>query len=229
MCIRDRSMLYVLEASTTIARKAGYAINNVSSGLFFQSALGIFSRLIMFVFMPTLGFLADTSQLYFSPVLLSYIFVPLAILGVYLLQVPLENLYGNIVLRLSEHGSYFKKTTIAYMPSYIFRKRNVIARPIAIAYVVAGVPYMISWAVLIMALILFQDYRGSILGLSTLFTGMYTLFNSVIIDPYLSKLGNYPNLIQVVYRHLLYLKLLTAIIAFFLYVIIYLLVLNFWL
>jgi len=117
------TILYALEASTNIARKSGYNINNASSGLFFQSALGILSRLIMFVFMPLLGFLADTSKLEINYFLLFYLLVPFSILILHKKSRSVEYFYGNIILRLSETGSYFKRAKSIYKSKPLFKKK----------------------------------------------------------------------------------------------------------
>lgn len=206
------SILYVLEASTNIARKSGYNINNASSGLFFQSALGILSRLIMFVFMPLLGFLADTSKLEINYFLLFYLFVPFSILILYTKSKSVEYFFGRILLRLSERGSYFKKSKSAYKSMPYF-KREILSLKFKISYVLVGIPFYVSWPLIILALIMFEDYRATIIGMSALFNGLYTLYLSVIVDPVLSKLGNYKNIITIVYDDIVFLKLISSTIS----------------
>jgi hypothetical protein len=192
------SLLYFLEASTNLARKAGYNIDNASSGLFFQSALSIFSRLIMFIFMPLLGFLADTSELEINFFLSFYLLVPFAIVILYFNNRIIEYFFGKILLRLSE--SLYK--------SKLLLKKEIFSLKFKISYVLIGIPFYISWPLIILALILFQDYRATIIGMSALFNGLYTLYLSIIVDPMLSKLGNYKNIISIVYDELIYLKLI---------------------
>ena len=220
------SLLYFLEASTNIARKAGYNINNASSGLFFQSALSIFSRLIMFIFMPLLGFLADTSELEINFFLLFYLLVPFTLIILHFNNRIIEYFFGKILLRLSERGSYFKKSKSLYK-SKLLLKKEIFSLKFKISYVLIGIPFYISWPLIILALILFQDYRATIIGMSALLNGLYTFYLSIIVDPMLSKLGNYKNIISIVYDELIYLKLISSTISVLLFFIITVLIVNF--
>lgn len=219
------SLLYFLEASTNIARKAGYNINNASAGLFFQSALSIFSRLIMFVFMPLLGFLADTSMLEINYFLLFYLLIPISIFALHSKKRKIEYFFGQILLRLKERGTYFKKAKSTYT-SKVLLKKEILSLNFKISYILIGIPFYISWPLIILALIIFQDYRATIIGMSALFNGLYTLYLSIIVDPILSKLGNYKNIISIVYDDLVYLKLISSIISFFLFFIITILIIS---
>lgn len=210
------SLLYLLEASTNIARKSGYNIDNASSGLFFQSALGILSRLIMFFFMPLLGFLADTSKLKINIYLLSFILVPLSIFLLYFYKFKVEYFFGNIILRLSENGSYFKKTNRRYKYTKL-QKRKILSQKFKVSYIIIGIPFFISWPLIILALILFEEYRATIIGMSALFNGFYTLYLSIVVDPILSRLGRFKNVISIVYDEILYLKLVSSLIAVLLF------------
>lgn len=220
------SILYALEASTNIARKSGYNINNASSGLFFQSALGILSRLIMFVFMPLLGFLADTSKLEINYFLFFYSLVPFSILILHTKSRSVEYFFGKIILRLSERGSYFKKSKSVYK-SKPLSKKEILSLKFKRSFILMGIPFYVSWPLIILALIMFEDYRATIIGMSALFNGLYTLYLSVIVDPLLSKLGNYKNIITIVYDELIYLKLISSTISVLLFFIITAIIVNF--
>ena len=74
---------------------------------------------------------------------------------------------------------------------------------------------------------MFEDYRATIIGMSALFNGFYTLYLSVIVDPLLSKLGNYKNIITIVYDELIYLKLISSTISVLLFFIITAIIVNF--
>ena len=182
------SLLYGLEASTNIERKAGYNINNASSGLFFQSALGIFSRLIMFAFMPVLGFMTDTNNLNLDFKLYLFILVPLTIFLLYLKRRPVELVFGQIITRLDENGSYFKKTDTKYFLKAPKNKKKILSHKFEFTYILAGIPFLLSWPLIIIALIFFGEYRATIIGLSAIFNGIYTMFLNLFVDPLLSNL-----------------------------------------
>ena len=105
-------------------------------------------------------------------------------------------------------------------------KKEILSLNFKISYILIGIPFYISWPLIILALIIFQDYRATIIGMSALFNGLYTLYLSIIVDPILSKLGNYKNIISIVYDDLVYLKLISSIISFFLFFIITILIIS---
>jgi len=219
------AILYCLEASTNIARKAGYNIKNASSGLFFQSALGIFSRLVMFAFMPILGFMTDTSMLHLDYKLYLFVVIPLMLIIFYLNKSKIELIFGQIIMGLSENGSYFKKSKSKY---YITKSnyKQILSPRFEITYIIAGIPFLLSWPIIIIALILFGEYRATIIGMSAIFNGIYTLYLNIIVDPILSKLGNYKNIIDSVYDRLLYLKIISSIITLLIFLILVSVLLN---
>ncbi len=51
------ALLFMVESSTSISRKAGYNIDNPSTGFVFQSSISLLSRVLVFMFIPLLGYL----------------------------------------------------------------------------------------------------------------------------------------------------------------------------
>jgi len=175
--------------------------------------------------MPLLGFLADTSMLEINYFLLFYLLIPISIFALHSKKRKIEYFFGQILLRLKERGTYFKKAKSTYT-SKVLLKKEILSLNFKISYILIGIPFYISWPLIILALIIFQDYRATIIGMSALFNGLYTLYLSIIVDPILSKLGNYKNIISIVYDDLVYLKLISSIISFFLFFIITILIIS---
>ena len=71
-------LIFLVELSTSISRKAGYVIGNPSSGFIFQSSLALVSRALVFMFIPILGYLSDKNLLSESylKILLLFGFIP---------------------------------------------------------------------------------------------------------------------------------------------------------
>ena len=53
------AILYGLESVSSIARATGIWSGNVYNGIVVQNALSLFSRLVMFLFMPVMGYFFD--------------------------------------------------------------------------------------------------------------------------------------------------------------------------
>jgi hypothetical protein len=119
------------------------------------------------------------------------------------------------LLRISESGSYFKKSKNNYKINFIkgnsFRKFKKLYLMAFIAYI----PYYLSWSLIIILLDKYNENRGLILGLSSVFNGINTIIITTIIDPKLAQLGNYNNIINRVYNDLIFIRLFVAIVTFF--------------
>ena len=203
------------EACTAIARKSGYSINNPASGFVFQSSLSLLSRIMVFVFMPLLGYLADTNNLSVSNLYLIMLFIPtpLILLMVYLFRYKLEKLITILLHRINVHGSFFKATT-----EHIKIKKNkkIILKnfkKLYASFVIAYIPYYLAWPITVLLMTEFNEYRATILGLSSIFNGINTIFITLLLDPKLTQLGNYPNIINAVYSDLLLLRFVSALIS----------------
>lgn len=210
-------LLFAVEATTSISRKAGYVIANPSSGFIFQSSLSLVSRALIFMFMPMLGYLSDKNNLIndYRGIILMYLFIPFFLWLVYLFRFKIEGLYGVLLLRISESGNYFKKTKNSYTVNTIkgnsFKKFKKLYLIVFVAYV----PYYISWSLIIILLDKYNESRGLILGLSSVFNGINTIIITTVVDPKLAQLGKYNNLIAKVYNDLILIRLFIAIVSFF--------------
>jgi hypothetical protein len=210
-------LLNAVEATTTISRRAGYSINNPASGLIFQSSLSLLSRALIFMFMPILGSLADANNLLSteSDVLLYFLFTPIFLTAIYFSRFKLEGVFGQLLMNINDFGTYFKKSKKTYklnlVTSNVKRKKSL---SFYVLVLVAYVPYYLSWPLIIILLDKFNESRGLILGLSSLFNGLNTIIITVWIDPRLAKLGMYKNIILRTYSDLLFVRIFSAILSF---------------
>jgi hypothetical protein len=208
----------VIEACTSIARKSGYSINNPAAGFVFQSSLSLLSRVMVFVFMPLIGYLADTNSLDVSDLYLVILYVPtpLFLFIVYFYRFKFETLITILLFRINKHGTFFKKTNeqvrIKKNKKYIFKNFKKLYFLFTLAYV----PFYLAWPITIMLMNEFNDYRATVLGLSSIFNGINTIFITVFLDPKLTQLGKYSNIINSLYSDLLILRVLSALISLFL-------------
>jgi len=219
-------VLSAIEASTSISRKAGYCIDNPSTGFVFQSSLSLVSRALMFMFMPLLGYLADKNNLFHSNVelVLLYAFIPLFLFLSYIFRFKIEYLYAIFLLRMDKVGSFFKKTDITSLNIINFKlkkhfKRYKKFKKMYIIFLFSYIPYYASWSIIIYLLAEFNESRGMILGLSSVFNGINTIVITLFIDPKLTQLGRYNRLIQYIYNDLVLLRFYASIIGIFVLVI----------
>ena len=204
-----------IEGCTSIARKSGYSIKNPAAGFVFQNSLSLLSRVMVFVFMPLLGYLADTNSLAVTMSHLIILFLPTPILlcVIYFFRFKVETLVTILLYRINTHGSFFKKVnhefTIKRNKKYILTKFKSLYGSFVLAYI----PFYLAWPVTVLLITEFNDYRATIIGLSSIFNGLNTIYITLFLDPKLTQLGNYPNIINSLYSDLLILRVLSAAIA----------------
>lgn len=204
-----------IEASTSIARKSGYLINSPSSGFVLQNSLSLFSRMLVFIFVPLLGYLADTNDLNINSLnlILLYVLTPLFLFLTYLFRFKLEQLIIKLLLRIDEHGTFFrkasKKVSIKKTSKPILRK----FKKLYILFTLAYIPFYLAWPVTIILLNEFNDYRATILGASSILNGINTIFIVVFLDPKLVQLGKYPKIINLMYVDLIKLRAVSSLIS----------------
>jgi hypothetical protein len=212
------SILFALEASTSLARIAGLNTGSLASGLQLQSGLSLFSRALMAIFMPMLGGFADSG--YFNNenikiVYCSTLLIPLFLYATYFLKSKILGFYHGSAINLVEKGSYFpiKSNRIEYKwPKNNKDKLNrlrVFGRVTFLAYI----PYYLTWPIIIMFLSHFPDSRGFIIGLSSIMNGVTTLALVLYVDPLLIKLSKYKNLSILIYKQQLKIRILSAILS----------------
>ena len=209
-------LLFSVESSTSISRKAGYHINNPSSGFIFQSSLSLVSRALIFMFMPLIGYLSDRDELVsdYRSVLLLFLFIPAFLLVTKIYRLEIESFFGNILYRISENGSYLKKSSSKYLIDIRKYRSPGKFKKLYTLFFVAYVPYYLAWPVIIILLDKFNESRGLILGLSSLFNGINTIIITTLIDPKLAQLGMYNNLIMKIYDDLLLMRFYVSILSF---------------
>ena len=213
------SALFALEASTSLARKAGYETNNPASGLMLQSSLGLLSRILVFMFMPMIGAAADSGNLFTNSfeIPIYSLLIPLMLLILFFCKNYARLLFVILLLRVNEHGSYFKKSTLkATIRKSNINKRKLLFtkfKSIYILVLIAYVPYYLSWPVIMILLDAFSEHRGFILGLSSILNGVNTIILTLFVDPKLAQIGQKKRIISVLYDELIAVRLGAAILS----------------
>lgn len=180
------SMLYCLESLSSIARSSGIWTGNIYNGIVVQNALSLGSRLIMFVFMPVMGFFFDTGN--FVPVSLITIANICAIAGLILVYA-LRNYCFQFLVKVALHVKNKGRLGYTNQTHYdlLSLKSHYDKKGFIIKYILTYVPYYAAWPLTIFFLGEYTEYRATLIALPTVFTGITTLSISLYIDPYLSK------------------------------------------
>jgi hypothetical protein len=180
------SLLYGFESLSSIARSSGIWTGNIYNGIVVQNALSLGSRLIMFIFMPVMGFFFDTGN--FVPtgkLLIANICAITALILVYVTRNYSFYFLVNVALHVKNKGrlGYTNQThdDLISLKSYYDEKSFVIK------YIMAYIPYYAAWPLTIFLLGEYNEYRATLIALPTVFTGLNTLSISLYIDPYLSR------------------------------------------
>lgn len=214
------ALLFAVEACTALARVAGYRAGRPEAGLMLQSSLGLLSRLLIFMFMPLLGWMADSGNMYddYGDLLLGYLPIPVVLLAVYGARSYIEVFFVKLVLGVTEHGSLFRRavneTTELRMCKINRLPKSL--RGFIFLYFMTYIPYYVAWPLIIVLIDLFPDSRGVLLGLSGVFNGLNTLMLTMFVDPRLIRYGRKYNFICRLYPYLIKVRIGVAISIVFL-------------
>lgn len=214
------SVLFAIEASTSLARVAGINANNLASGLQLQSGLSLFSRALMSIFMPSLGAMADAGTLNEQNLLILYYstaLIPISICVTHLYKYNITRVYNSIAINLVNRGSYLPISISSSNANVVcnrdinkLKKLNTFRVVTLFSYF----PYYLSWPVIILLLSYFPDDRGLIIGLSSIMNGINTLALVLYVDPYLIKLSKHKKISNLVYHDQIKMRVFASILAF---------------
>lgn len=208
------SMLFMIEASTSLARLAGYIEGTPESGMMLQSSLSLISRVVIFMFMPLLGWLADTGEIYesYNMFVIGYMLAPTLIAGLFLFRVTCVKLFVGVVRSVNQHGSLFKFDNPRLSISHDFSCRRLPRQfyPFVIFVSAVYIPYYLSWPVVIYLIDMLPEKRGFLLGLSGVFNGINTILITFYVDPKLIRYGRNRNLIFRLYPALVGARIMSA-------------------
>ncbi|MBX9837540.1 MAG: hypothetical protein K2X69_04390 [Silvanigrellaceae bacterium] len=216
------AVLNLIEATTNISRRIGYSINNPAAGLFFQNSLSIISRMVMFLFLPILSYLSDKNLVFIRKDIGLIFLTPVFIYLLYKYRLYVENFFAVLILRIDINGSFFKKSNIKfkYLKSI---KKSILPLKFKILILILNVPFYLSWIIVFILLENISTYRATIISSTTFFNGLFILGTNFFVDPFLSKLGKYKNIILIAYDEIILLKFYSSFfacsIAFLIYVI----------
>lgn len=208
------ALLFATEAATALARISGYKVGRPEAGLMLQSSLGLISRMLIFMFMPVLGWMADTGNIYdhYSELLIGYSLVPIMLFIVYLMRNQIEYFFMSLALGVAEHGSLFKRAITPVLSSQSFSaiKLPKKFRTFIFLYFLAYIPYYLAWPLILVLIDMYPENRGVLLGLSGVFNGINTMLLTLIIDPKLIRYGRKFNLICRLYPMLVKVRFLVS-------------------
>lgn len=225
------SILMVIEASTSLSRLTGYLLKTPESGLILQSSLALFSRMVMFLFMPFLGYLSDENALLSNEKLMlpASFLMPISLIFLYIFNIKVINIYSILVTRVSKHGSFFRGISF-FTP--LFHSKSLKIKKIKklnsfyLLVLLAYIPYYLAWPIVIILLDAFNDQRGMILGMSSVFNGVNTIILTMFVDPKLIRIGNYTRLLPSIYLNLIKLRIIASFIAILILFFTYFILLN---
>ena len=235
-CLLNVCCLHLLENIGYLFRVAGFEENNIVSGYSFQTSYSFASRILTLFFTPVFAYLADGKNInlsYFD--LLIYYFVLFLFIFfsikrvnriIKLLRIIISSqLSGMSVIRAS-----FQKKVILQFIRIIFStklSKNIFisfnakldheqheAKKILNHLSLTYVPYYSCWIIISLLITLFPDRPSFIISLSTFFTFLTTVYQSLFFDPWISRHINNINFSRNIYLQLQVLKLRSIIISF---------------
>jgi hypothetical protein len=196
-----------VEACSSLARYSGYHIQNPYAGLSFQGSLSLLSRLLVFVYTPLFGFLADTEQLPRNNDLTNlagFLLTPIALMCVKAKSDLIVFWISRVIQNSATNGTWFKaassnktdsvkskKTISVSLPIRIRDKKHRRLKTNRVLLLLLYIPYYLAWPATLMLIAAFPKYRATLIGVSTIFTSLNTIGMTLWLDPLLVRMQEY--------------------------------------
>lgn len=184
-------LFVTVESSALIARYAGWRIGSVSLGYSFHNAILSLNRFLGFLIGPLIGFRVDTGMTAAQLLHLTAWSLMLAALGtsaVYLLWGTVNASFCQVLTRIKQNGyriHSFSAVRLAGAPGISPLKGKFIAAFFYSSAVTTGLFVSVSFVLNLVAIFHF-DYRGSILQLTGVVSGIGSLLLNFYTNPHLA-------------------------------------------
>lgn len=184
-------LFVTIESSALIARYSGWKINSVSLGYSFHNAILALNRFLGFLIGPLIGYKVDIGM---SPdelvkiTVLSLIFAALGTSAVFLCWGGIQNSFGNVLLGIKENGygvRSFSRLSFGRGRLYSPLKGAFNAGFFYSSAVTTGLFVSVSFVLNLVAIYNF-NYRGSILQLTGVVSGLGSLLLNFYTNPHLA-------------------------------------------
>lgn len=184
-------LFVTVESSALIARYAGWRIGSVSLGYSFHNAILSLNRFLGFLIGPLIGFRVDTGMT--APQLLhltawSLMLAALGTSAVYLLWGTVNASFCQVLTRIKQNGyriHSFSAVRLAGARGISPLKGKFIAAFFYSSAVTTGLFVSVSFVLNLVAIFHF-DYRGSILQLTGVVSGIGSLLLNFYTNPHLA-------------------------------------------
>lgn len=219
-------LLNLLEATTPLARMAGIISSNFASGLQLQSSLSIVSRAINALYLPILGFVADSGYLsnLSSSELIFFNSIPILILlSFYFINNIILDLYLSITRSMVNTGSlfnfnkYWNKYYLLNSDGIKEKNSTILKRKgfskFRLLTMISFIPFYLSWPICFILLSHFPSSRGIVLGSTSVLNGLNSLSLVLLVDPYLIKISRYNNLSNIILIDQVKMRIIASIIS----------------
>ena len=131
-------------------------------------------------------------------------------------------LIAHVVKSVHETGSfknlfsqkYFIAENQSISPSFKLSK-------FGLHFLISYIPYYLAWPLTIVVISKFPEYRATLISLSTVFTGINSVIQSIYIDPKLTQFEIYNKPVVDMYYTFLFCRFISCVIASLLSLIIY--------
>lgn len=221
------SLIYLVEASTSIARAEGIRMGHPVAGYTLQNSLGVASRSISLLLTPLIGFSADTHAFNKSSlnIIIATFILPSVLMLLLSSAKPVARLYRTLIHNMASHGKLYrfsdfptqisKIRTVRLSLSLLVDLNNSIMLPVSIfqskpafykfrlAQTLTYIPYYCSWPVTLILIGKYPEFRSTLASSTTLLTALNTLFVSAYADPFMAKATSASRLTVLLYRQFL--------------------------
>ena len=206
-------LLYALEISTSLVRIAGYKLGTPETGIMLQSSMSLVSRALMFLFLPVVGFLADTSSIDISSMSIAIFIQIVPSILVVINKSRLVNFFASIIVNMNTHGIISFKRNSPVTKKIKIKSKGMKYKSLIFYIFIGYIPLYLSYPLMLILLDIMPNYRATLLGSVSIINAINSVVVTLILDPKLARIRSHMRLLENTYSNIIIVKLIVLFIC----------------
>lgn len=208
-------LLYAVEISSSLVRIAGYKLGTPETGMMLQSSMSLVSRALMFLFLPIVGFLADTNSIDISS-MKTAVFIQIApSLLVVINKSFFVNFFATIIVNMNSRGiiSFKRNNSVTKKIKIKIKNKGMKYRDLIFYIFIGYIPLYLSYPLMLILLDIMPNYRATLLGSVSIINAMNAIIVTLILDPKLARIRSHMRLLENTYSNIIIVKLIVLFLS----------------
>jgi len=206
-------LLYAVEIATSLVRIAGYKLGTPETGIMLQSSMSLVSRALMFLFLPVVGFLSDTSSIDIGYMSIAIFIQTAPSILVVINRSRLINFFANIISNMNSRGVISFKRNSSNTKKIRIKIKSMRYKKLIFYIFLGYIPLYLSYPILLMLLDIMPNYRATLLGSTSIINAINAVVVTLFLDPKLARIRDHSRLLENTYVNILIIKLYVLVIS----------------